>query len=64
MSLSNTTEGNILDRVRWDRVCSFVDRDGLSRSYKIEVLILILLWTGFNQLYWKPKKAKKKKHLD
>lgn len=64
MSLSNTTDGNIFDRVRWNRVCSFVDRDGLSRSYKIEVLILILLWTGFNQLYWKPKKAKKKKQLN
>lgn len=60
MSLSNTRDGNILDRIRWDRVCSFVDTDGLSRSYKIEVLILILIWTGFNRLYWQPRKKKKK----
>lgn len=60
MSLSNTREGNIFDRIRWDRVCSFVDTDGLSRSYKIEVLILILIWTAFNRLYWQPRKKKKK----
>lgn len=59
MSLSDT-QGGLLDRIRWDRVCSFVDTDGLSRSYKIEVLILILLWTAFNRLYWQPRKKKKK----
>lgn len=60
MSLDDTKGGFGMDKIRWDRVCSFVDADGLSRSFKWEVLILIIGWTAANRLYFKPRKEKKK----
>lgn len=47
------------NKLRFDRMCSFVSKDGLSRSYLIEFSILIAaIWMG--NKYWKKKKKAKK----
>lgn len=46
-------------KIRWDRMCSFVSADGLSRSYKWEFLIGILALYYGNKYYKKKKKDKK-----
>jgi signal peptidase I len=51
--------GDIGKKVRWNRLCSFVSRDGMSRSYLWEFLIGgIILW-GANK-WWKHRTLKKK----
>lgn len=50
--------GDIGKKVRWNRLCSFVSRDGMSRSYLWEFLIGgIILW-GANK-WWKHRALKK-----
>jgi signal peptidase I len=53
------TIGNISEKIRFDRMCSFVSKDGLSRSYLIECSILIAL-IYFGNKYWKKKKKQRK----
>lgn len=50
--------GNFKEKVRLDRVCTFVSSEGLSKSYMVHVLILIAGIWGFNK-YRKKKKLKK-----
>ena len=50
---------NIGEKVRFDRMCSFVSKDGLSRSYLIEFSILIAA-IYFANKYWKKKKKQRK----
>ena len=49
---------DIKHKVRWNRLCSFVSGDGMSRSFLLEFLIGgIVLW-GANK-WWKNRKLKK-----
>ena len=51
--------GDISKKIRWNRLCSFVSREGMSRSYLWEFLIGgIILW-GANK-WWKHRTLKKK----
>lgn len=45
-------------RFRWERFFCFVSNDGLSRSYRVHFLIIVLGITGF--VYFKNKRAAKK----
>ena len=45
-------------RFRWERFFCFVSSDGLSRSYRVHFLIIVLGITGF--VYFKNKRAAKK----
>jgi len=49
--------GNLTNKVRWNRLCSFVSKDGVSKSYFIYFLVLgIGIW-GYGK--YKKKKALK-----
>lgn len=45
-------------RFRWERFFCFVSNDGLSRSYRVHFLVIVLGITGF--VYFKNKRAAKK----
>lgn len=51
---------NIGEKIRFDRLCTFVSPDGLSRSYGIEFGIAIII-LYFGNKYWKKKKKQRKK---
>ncbi len=51
-------EGSFIEGIRWNRLCSFVSADGVSRSYVWEFLIGGSLLYLVNK-FWKKKKAKK-----
>ena len=45
-------------RFRWERFFCFVNNDGMSRSYRVHFLLIVLGITGF--VYFKNKRAAKK----
>ena len=53
-------EDGFLNKIRWDRMCSFVSRDGVSKSYFIHFLIIgFLIWAG--NKFWTKRKSSIKK---
>lgn len=60
-SLANL--GNIVNKVRWSRLCSFVSKDGVSNSYLIYFLVIGAGVWGFNK-YKKKKSGKAKIKTD
>jgi signal peptidase I len=53
--LSMSPDARFPMNIRWDRLVSFVSRGGISRSYAIHLLLLIILGTVLNTLYKKGK---------
>ncbi len=53
--MEDSTKG----RFRWERFFCFVSNDGLSRSYRVHFLVIVLGISGF--VYFKNKRAAKKK---
>ena len=56
--IKSFTEDSKKGRFRWERFFCFVTEDGLSRSYRVHFLILVLGISGF--VYFKNKRAAKK----
>ena len=56
--IKSFTEDSKEGRFRWDRFFCFVGEDGLSRSYRIHFIIIVLGISGF--VYFKNKRAAKK----